>query len=88
MYRLKQIRGEAFGRAAAFLLIDVNIIVLPACRVFSFWDLRRSSMGFCFQTPAHESTSGLPPVLVIWNHVNLNIMAASGPVHHPLFSLL
>ena len=56
------------------------------------WDSRRSSMGFCFQTPAHEC-SGLPHrssdmdhiALAIWKHVELSTTGGFRPGAPSLF---
>ena len=53
-------RPPPYVRAAAVLLIHVNCSFFFLSWFQVSWDSRRSSMGFCFQTPAHEC-SGLPP---------------------------
>ena len=81
-----------YVRAAAVLLIDVNCSFFFLSWFQVSWDSRRSSMGFCFQTPAHEC-SGLPhrssdmdhTALAMWKHVELSTTGGFRPGAPSLF---
>ena len=78
-----------FGRAATVCL--TSVLSKRSDILFNFFpdvrdvrDTRRSSMRFYFRL-LRMNVQGCHNILAICFHVDLKIMTASGPVHHPIF---